>query len=79
MARPSKRDRGGRVTAKTQDRQIALRVTQETIDRAERLAPVMQKRPEWEPFRMTASAVMRAALLKGLDRLESEMKGTRRS
>ena len=32
---------------RNQDRQIALRVTQETIDRAEKLAPIMQKRPEW--------------------------------
>jgi len=54
-------------------------VTQETIDRAEKLAPIMQKRPEWEPFRMTASAVMRVALLKGLDQLESELKGRRRA
>lgn len=62
----------------TQDRQIALRVAQEIIDRAERLAPVMQKRPDWEPFRMTAGAVMRVALLEGLDLLESELKGSRR-
>ena len=48
-----------------------------TIDRAERLAPLMQKRPEWEPFRMTASAAMRVALLKGLDQLEAELKGRR--
>jgi hypothetical protein len=66
------------VTGKTHDRQIALRVTQETIDRAEKLAPVMQKKPEWEPFRMTASSVMRVALLKGLDLLEAEFKGGRR-
>jgi hypothetical protein len=78
MARAPKRDRGGSVTGKTQDRQIALRVTQETIDRAENLAPIMQKRPEWEPFRMTASAVMRVALLKGLDQLEAELKGRHR-
>ena len=78
MARPSKRDRGGSLTGSTKGRQIALRVTQETIDRAERLAPVMQKRPEWEPFRMTASAVMRVALLKGLDVLESDLKPARR-
>jgi hypothetical protein len=43
----------------------------------------MQKRPEWEPFRMTARVVMRVALLKGLlkglDQLEAELKGTRRS
>lgn len=62
----------------TRDRQIALRVNQETIDRAERLAPLMQRRPEWEPFRMTASAAMRVALLKGLDQLEAELKGGRR-
>ena len=65
------------MTGSTKDRQVALRLTQETIDRAERLAPIMQKRPEWEPFRMTASAVMRVALLKGLDLLESEMRGRR--
>jgi hypothetical protein len=46
--------RGG-MTVRTQDRQIALRLAAETIDRAERLARVMQKRPEWEPFRMTAA------------------------
>ena len=67
------------MTGSTKGRQIALRVTQETLDRAEKLAPIMQKRPEWEPFRMTASAVIRVALLKGLDQLESEMKGSRRT
>lgn len=66
------------MTAKTQDRQIALRVTAETIERAERLAPLMQKRPEWVPFRMTASAVMRVALLKGLDLLEGDLHKSRR-
>jgi hypothetical protein len=66
------------VTGSTKDRQVALRLTQETIDRAEKLAPVMQKRPEWEPFRMTASAVMRVALLKGLDQLEAELKSSRK-
>jgi hypothetical protein len=65
------------VTPNRQDRQIALRLAAETIERAERLAPVMQKRPEWEPFRMTASAVMRVALLRGLDQLEAELKGRR--
>jgi hypothetical protein len=66
------------VSPKIQDRQIALRVTAETVKRAEQLVPVMQKQPEWEPFRMTASAVMRVALLKGLDRLETELKAGRR-
>ena len=66
------------MTGGTKDRQVALRLTQETIDRAERLAPIMQKRPEWEPFRMTASAMMRVALLQGLDQLEAELKGSRR-
>ena len=67
------------MTGKTQDRQIALRVTADTVKRAKRLAPQMQKRPEWEPFRMTERAVMRVALLKGLDLLEAEFKGGRRS
>ena len=66
------------MTGRTQDRQIALRVPADTFKRAERLAPRMQKRPEWEPFRMSASAVMRVALLKGLDALEAEFKGGRR-
>jgi hypothetical protein len=66
------------VSSKVQDRQIALRVTAETVERAERLVPVMQKQPEWEPFRMTASSVMRVALLKGLDRLEAEFTRGRR-
>jgi hypothetical protein len=38
----------------------------------------MQKRPEWAPFRMTPSAAMRVALLKGLDLLEAELKRRRR-
>jgi hypothetical protein len=66
------------VTGKSQDRQIALRLTAETVERAERLAPLMQRRPEWEPFRMTASAVMRIALLRGLDQLETELRGRRK-
>ena len=67
------------MTGKTQDRQIALRVTAETVKRAERLAPLMQERPEWAPFRMTPSAVMRVALLKGLDVVEAELKDSRRA
>jgi hypothetical protein len=55
----------------TKDRQITSRVTQETIGRAERLAVIMQKRPESEPFRMTGSALMRVAVQKGLGQLES--------
>jgi hypothetical protein len=35
--------------------------------------------PGGSHFRITASAVMRVALLKGLDQLESELKGSRRS
>jgi hypothetical protein len=66
------------MTGKTKDRQIALRVTSDTIKRAERLVPLMQKRPDWAPFRMTASTVIRVALLKGLDVLEAEVKGGRR-
>jgi hypothetical protein len=67
------------MTAKTQDRQVALRLTGETVERAERLATLMAKRPEWEPFRMTASAAMRVALLKGLDMLEAELKARGRA
>jgi len=66
------------VTGKTQDRQVALRLTTETVKRAERLAQLMQKRPEWQPFRMTASAALRVALLKGLDLLEAEFKRRQR-
>jgi hypothetical protein len=62
------------VSPKTHDKQIALRVTAETVERAAGLAPLMQKRPEWEPFRMTASTVMRVALLRGLDALEADLK-----
>ncbi len=67
------------MTGKTRDRQIALRVTAETVKRAERLAPLMQKHPNWASFRMTPSAVMRDALLRGLDVLESELKGGHRA
>ena len=67
------------MTGRTRDRQIALRVTADTIKRAERLAPLMQKVPENEPFRMTTSTVFWIALRRGLDVLESELKSGRRA
>jgi hypothetical protein len=45
---------------------------------AERLSPLMQERPEWEPFRMTASTVMRVAPLEGCNLLEAEVKRRQR-
>ena len=71
-------DRGNSTTGETEDWQIALGLTADAVKRAERLARLMEKQPEWDHFRITPSAVMRVALLKGLDLLEAELRGGRR-
>lgn len=53
------------------DRQIVLRVPEDTMDRAEKLARSLAKQPEYAGMRMTPSAVLRLALLRGLEQLES--------
>ena len=54
------------------DTQVAIRLPRDAVFRAARLAKRLAGRPPYEAWRMTPSAVMRMALLKGLDVLEAE-------
>jgi hypothetical protein len=56
------------------DKQTAIRLPQNAVDRAGKLATILARRPEYAGMRMTASAVLRLALLRGLDALETETK-----
>jgi len=52
--------------------QVAIRLPREAVARADRLVKVLSGRPAFAAWRMTTSAVMRLALLRGLDLLEAE-------
>jgi hypothetical protein len=56
----------------TNDMQVAIRLPGEAVSRAGRLSKILAGRPAYAAWRMTPSAVMRLALLKGLDLLEAE-------
>jgi hypothetical protein len=52
--------------------QVALRVDPATLDRAAALADRMAQRADLRAFRLSRAAVLRLALLRGLDALEAE-------
>lgn len=54
------------------DVQVAIRLPREAVARAGRLSEVLAARPSYAALRVTPSAVMRMALLRGLDALEAE-------
>jgi hypothetical protein len=54
------------------DMQVAIRIPRAAASRAARMSKVLAGRPDYAAFRMTPSAVMRLALLRGLDLLEAE-------
>ena len=56
------------------DKLTAIRLPQDAVDRAGRLATHLAKRPEYGGMRMTASTVLMLALLQVLDTLEAESK-----
>jgi hypothetical protein len=62
------------------DEQMSIRVPEGTQDRAEALIPALDGDAEFRVLRCTKSAILRLAVLRGLDLLESEHpKGKRRS
>jgi hypothetical protein len=54
------------------DKQVAIRIPNTAVTRAGRLAKALAVQPAYAAWRMTPSAVMRLALLRGLDLLEAE-------
>lgn len=50
--------------------QISLRMPKDVIKRADRLLPRLQQVPEFSAGRQSRAAVLRLALLRGLDELE---------
>jgi hypothetical protein len=56
----------------TNDKQVAIRLPKDTVARAARLARRLKDRPEYQPFRLSTSSVLRLAILKGLAALEQE-------
>ena len=54
------------------DEQISIRVPEGTQDRAEALIPALDGEAEFRAFRCTKSAILRLAIMRGLDLLESE-------
>lgn len=56
------------------DVQVAIRLPKDTVARAGRLSKILALKPEYAAFRMSRSAVLRLALLRGLAALETEAK-----
>ncbi len=54
--------------------QTAIRLPKDTVVRAGRLAKILATKPKYAAFRMSRSAVLRLALLRGLAALEAEAK-----
>ena len=52
--------------------QVAIRLPRAVVSRASRLGKVLSGLPAYAGWRMTPSGVMRLALLRGLDVLETE-------
>jgi len=59
-----------------QDQTITMRLPadENVLDRADRLAEVLGKLPEYRALRMSRSAVLRICVLDGLDGLEKKYK-----
>ena len=54
------------------DRQVALRIEQDYLDRADALVSLMESIPALAAMRITRAAVMRMAIVRGLEVLEEE-------
>lgn len=80
---------GGTVSAVTNESQVwnhqamandvqkAIRLPGDALKRAERLARRLAAKPEYGGLRMSTAAVLRLAMLRGLDEMEREEKGGR--
>mgnify|MGYP001273945540 CR=1 FL=1 len=58
--------------------QVALRLPADAVRRAAALAEKMARAPELRAWRLTRSAVLRLALLRGIESLEAEYLGKKR-
>ena len=56
------------------DRQTALRLPADALNRAEKLARILRDKPEYQGLRMTTAAVLRLAMIRGLAEMEREHK-----
>jgi len=54
------------------EEQVSIRVPGGTLARAEALVPVLNDAPEFRVLRCTKSAILRLAILRGLEALEAE-------
>ena len=52
------------------DRQVVLRIPAEAWTRAEKLAKLLARRPEYVGMRVTPSTALRFAMMRGLDAME---------
>ena len=60
------------------DVQISMRLPRELVDRAEALVPLVAQDPAYSAWRVTKAAVLRLALMEGLERLERRFTPRRR-
>jgi len=56
---------------------VPVRLSQEVLDRADALIEKVESLPEFAVTRVTRSAVLRLAILRGLELLEEETKATK--
>lgn len=54
------------------DQQIPIRLPTEIVERIDALVPLLASDPKLGAWRITRSAVMRQALLRGLEALEAD-------
>jgi len=54
------------------EEQVSIRVPEGTQARAEALVPALNEAPEFKVLRCTKSAILRLAILRGLEALEAE-------
>jgi len=67
------------VSGVVNDRQVVVRVPASTVNRAERVASTLARRPGYAGMRLTWTTILRLAMLRGLDGLEAEARARRRS
>ena len=59
------------------DVQFSVRVPEDLVKRLDKMEARMAKDPEWAAFRVSRQAVLRAALMRGLDVMEAEQAAKR--
>ena len=62
----------------TTKEQVSIRLPPELLERFDKLTHQLAADPLRSPFGVTRAAVVRLALLRGIESLEAEMKGKKR-